>query len=131
MSFIKPSGKSIYGIHDNVGIKYIYQLRVGLSPLKSHKYNHNFADTPTDLCNCNIAPEDTRHFMPECPHFTTQRQTLLSSARNHLNIDQHHFLNEIDVFLYGSRVLSFSKNKNILLATINYLKSSKRLSDDI
>ena len=37
-----PPKKSIFGIHDHCGIKLLFQLRVGLSPLKGHKKNHNF-----------------------------------------------------------------------------------------
>ena len=33
LSLIRPTAKSIYGIHDPVGIKWLYQSRVGLSPL--------------------------------------------------------------------------------------------------
>ena len=34
------------GIHDPSGLRYLFQLRVGLSPLRYHKKRHNFIDTP-------------------------------------------------------------------------------------
>ena len=34
--------KGIFGIHDPVGLRYLFQLRVSLSPLRSHKFRHNF-----------------------------------------------------------------------------------------
>ena len=37
--------KSIFGVHDPVGLRYLFQLRVRLSPLRSHKSHHNFIDT--------------------------------------------------------------------------------------
>ena len=37
LKIIRPTKKSIFGIHHPTGIKWIFQLRVGLSPLKSHK----------------------------------------------------------------------------------------------
>ena len=46
-SFFRPETRSIFGIHDPLGLKYLFQLRVGLSPLRSHKWRHNFADTPS------------------------------------------------------------------------------------
>ena len=46
ISIIKPPVKSIYKIFNSFGISSIIQLRVGLSPLKSHKRRHNFLDTP-------------------------------------------------------------------------------------
>ncbi len=63
---IRPPSKSIYSVHDPKGLKHIFQLRIGLSYLKSHKKNHKFTDTPTDRCDCNCAPEDTRHFLFHC-----------------------------------------------------------------
>ena len=44
LNLIRPPKKSIFGIHDPCGIKLLFQLRVGLSPLKGHKKNHNFLD---------------------------------------------------------------------------------------
>ena len=52
-TFFRPMIKSIFGIHDHVGLRYLFQLRVSLSPLGSHKYRHNFTDTPSDICHCN------------------------------------------------------------------------------
>ena len=42
LNLIRPPKKSIFGIHEPCGIKLLFQLRVGLSPLKGHKKNHNF-----------------------------------------------------------------------------------------
>ena len=53
-SLIRPSPKSIFDIHEPMGIKWLYQLRVGLSSLYEHKCKHNFRDTPSDNCDvCN------------------------------------------------------------------------------
>ena len=41
-SIIKPNPKSIFGIHNPYGISRIFPLRVGLSPLKSHKKDTTF-----------------------------------------------------------------------------------------
>ena len=45
MSLLRPSGRSIFNIHDPTGLRYLFQLRVGLSPLRCHKRRHNFIDT--------------------------------------------------------------------------------------
>ena len=52
-SFFRPITKSIFGIHVPVALRYLFQLRVSLTPLRSHKYRHNFTDTPSDICHCN------------------------------------------------------------------------------
>ena len=36
-NLIRPPSKPIYSVHDPIGVKYVFQLRVGLSPLRSHK----------------------------------------------------------------------------------------------
>ena len=79
---IRPNAKSIFKLHDSLGIKFLYQLRVGLSPLKCHKKNHHFVDTPDDWCVCFSAPEDTQHFLLKCPLFYVQRVKLKSTVSN-------------------------------------------------
>ena len=73
--------KSIFGIHDPVGLRYLFQLRVSLSPLRSHKWRHNFIDTPSEICRCNQGNEDTNHFFCLCPFYAIQRATLADSVR--------------------------------------------------
>ena len=51
LSLIRPEKKSIFGIHDPSGLRNLFQLRVGLSPLRYHKKCHNFIDTPSDKCS--------------------------------------------------------------------------------
>ena len=75
-NLFRPKCKSIFGIHDRSGIRLIYQLRVGLSPLRSHKLRHSFEDTPTDICLCGIETEDIKHFLFSCPLHARQRAKL-------------------------------------------------------
>ena len=56
LSLVRPKIKSIFGIHDPLGLRYLFQLRVNLSPLRSHKRRHNFSDTPSEICECNLQP---------------------------------------------------------------------------
>ena len=58
LSLIRPNQKSIFGIHDPLGLLYLFQLRVGLSSLRYHNKHHNFIDTPSDKCFCNNGIED-------------------------------------------------------------------------
>ena len=59
----RPKTNIIFGIHDPVGLHYLFQLRVSLSPLRSHKFRYNFTDTPSEICHCNHGIEDTTHFL--------------------------------------------------------------------
>ena len=128
-SFFRPKMQSIFGIHDPLGVRYLFQLRVGLSPLRSHKKRHNFIDTPSETCLCNQDVENVSHFLFECPFHATQRVTLAGSVieillRNNLN----HLGNELRVYLYGHVTMSDSDNKIILLSTIKFIKDTQRFS---
>ena len=118
--------KNIFGIHDPVGLRYLLQLRVGLSLLRHHKKRHNFIDTP-DKCLCNHGIEDTNHF--SCPFFADQRITLANSL---IQILQKYSLNgrgnQSRLYLYGHQTINFDDNKKIILATIKYIKETRRFS---
>ena len=62
LKIIRPNSNSFYDIHDPIGLHILFQLRTGLSPLRSHKFRHNFQDTPSDICACTRGIEDTKHF---------------------------------------------------------------------
>ena len=46
ISLIRPEKKHIFGIHDPLGVGYLFQMRVGLCSLRYYKIRHNFVDTP-------------------------------------------------------------------------------------
>ena len=43
----RPEGKPIFDIHDTTSIRYLFQLKLGLSPLRSHKDRYGFGVTPS------------------------------------------------------------------------------------
>ena len=47
LSLIRPPAKSVFGIHDPLGLSYLSQIRVGLliAVHAFHKFKHNFKDT--------------------------------------------------------------------------------------
>ena len=105
-------------------------LRLGLSPLRSHKFCHNFMDTLSDVCLCTLGTEDTEHYLLHCPIYADARVPLLSSLneivlRNNLPLISESYR----FFLYGNHLLSESDNKQILLATIDYIKNTKRFQE--
>ena len=128
-SFFRPNKKSIFGIHDSTGIRYLYQLRLSLSPLRSHKKRHNFIDTPSDLCLCTEAIEDTNHFLFDCPFYATQRAALATTViAILLNNNLNHLGNQVYIYLYGHDSISNNENKNILLSTVKYIKDTTRFT---
>ena len=63
-------------------LHYLFQLRVSLSPLRSHKFRYNFTDTPSEICHSNHGIEDTTHFLFSCPDYATPRAILTASVIN-------------------------------------------------
>ena len=125
LSLIRPKAKSTFGVHDPLGLRFLFQLRVDLSPLRNHKRRYHFVDTPSGICECNQDIEDTSHFVFECPRYATQRANLAVEVidilqRNNLN----HLGNQLELYLHGHRSLNPIDNRNILLSTIEYIKDT-------
>ena len=128
-SLYRPIPRSIFGIYDPSGIRHIFLLRLNLSPLKDHKWRHNFADTCSNKCLCNEGKEDTTHYLLLCSSFNTQRGTLTTSVKEILskyNLESE--WNKAETYLYGNHIISREDNKNIILQTIRYIKDTNRFS---
>ena len=129
ISFFRPKKKSIFGVHDPIGLRYLFQLRVSLSPLRSHKSRHNFIDTPSDICHCNQGVEDTSRFLFFCPSYVTQRATLATSVNEILlKNNLHNLENQSQLYLYGHEPINYAENRNILISTLKYIKDTPRFS---
>ena len=129
LSLFRPKCKSIFGIVNPTYLPILYQLRVGLSNLRSHKVKHNFCDTPTSTCLCGAAIESTDHFFNSCSLYNEQRLQLMSKVnvvlrRNNLVIDSR-----TKLLLYGHPQLNDTDNKLILTYSLEYLNSSKRFTE--
>ena len=124
-NLIRPMQKTLFGVHDTIGVKYLFQLRVGLSPLKFHKKHHNFADTLNDWCDCHCAIEDISHFLFFCTSYALPRMELVDSVMNILiSKNFQHLSEDVDTFLYRNNMLSKNENKAILLSTIKFVKET-------
>ena len=82
LSRIRPSAKSVFGIHDPIGLSYLLQLRVGLSKLNFHKFKHHFRDTVNPMCPTNDGIEDTEHFCCFARHLTFNGKIFSLEFRN-------------------------------------------------
>ena len=100
-------------------------LRLNLS----HKWNHNFVDMVFDACSCSHGIESTKHFLLEWPLFINGRQCLIRTVNEIMNrTNLHNIREQYLLYLYGNYLLDDSDNKIILLATIKYIKDTKRFS---
>ena len=126
LSLIRPQ-KNIFAIHDPLGLRYLFQLRLGLSSLRYHKMCHNFMDTPSANCPCDNGIEDTDHYLFWCPFFATQRAILATSVIEVLQrYNLNHLGNQSHLYLYGHQTINFPANRKIILSTIKYIKETKR-----
>ena len=66
LKLIRPEKRNVFNIHDPKGMKRLFQLSVGLSPLRDHKKRHNFKDALSDICPCEMSIETTGHFLIYC-----------------------------------------------------------------
>ena len=103
LSFFRPPKRSIFNIHDPTGIRFLFQLRLGLSPLRSHKRRHGFVDTPSEVCLCNTDVEDTKHFLFKFPFHAMKRASLATEVvpiliKNNLN----RMSEDEKLYLYGN-----------------------------
>ena len=126
---IRPPAKSVFGIHDPIGLSYLTQLRVGLSKLCFHKFKHNFKDSINPMCPTNDGIETTEHFLLLCPSFEVERRNLLVRVfqllRPYGYID---LSNQVlaQLLLYGDRYLPNDLNRNILELTLQYIHATGR-----
>ena len=127
---IRPKRSSIFNIHDPDGIRYIYQLRVGLTPLRAHKKRHCFKDTPEDACRCGNGVETTEHFLLNCQFFHTHRESLLAVV-NPITVKAYPNIpianpELVKILLYGDEKLNPRENRSILTETIKYIVNTER-----
>ena len=117
---------SSFGIFDPLGVKRLFQQRVGLSPFLEHIKNHNFLDTHSGICTTCNSPENLEHFLLYCICFTEARLIFLNANlllnRNVLPLEPNE---ETRFLMYGDKLLS---NDNNIQATLKYLKETERFS---
>ena len=131
LKIIRPTKKDIFNIHDS-GLKWIFQLRVGLSHLRAHKKRHKFIDTPSDLCHCLKSSETTEHFLLECSLFDTHRRDLINLLENisFTRMENISPKNKVQLLLYGHESFNLHENRMLLNTTIHFIRKSGRFSQE-
>ena len=71
----------VYSIHNPLGLKLLTRLRLGVSHLNDHRFNHNFGNCLNPLCTCRLEVESTTHFFLHCHHFNVIRITVNNSLK--------------------------------------------------
>ena len=73
-NFFSLNQRSLFSIHDPVGVKLLTRLRLQFSHLNEHKFRHNFKDCMSPMCDSGAATETTSHFLLRCQFFGNERQ---------------------------------------------------------
>ena len=85
-------------------------------------------DTPADLCDCEEEAEDVTHYLLKCKSYNEPRNTMITSVHNSLSsknliADSNSHL--VSILLYGHGDLNDETNRQILLASIKFMLSTK------
>ena len=106
-------------------------LRVGLSPLKKHKFDYNFRDTVDPYCGSCGATEDTEHYLLHCPSMRLTRNTLEQELSRLLELDFSALPRgrRVSLLLFGDKERTCTENKSILNLVGDFIIKSKRLDD--
>ena len=132
LSFIRPVQNNRYNIFDPEGLKFLTQLRVGLSHLNAHKFHHNFQECLSPLCSFSLETEDTIHYLLHWRYFSNQRTDLMNSVNSVVqNFEFMSENNKKDLLLFGDSRFDENKNKVILEATITAIKKSERFTGSL
>ena len=82
-SLLKSAGLTrnhVYKTHDSLGLKLLTKLRLGLSHLDEHRFNHNFDSCVNPLCSSSLKVESPKKVFLHCRHYTNICKTLLNTV---------------------------------------------------
>ena len=106
-----PTPKSVYNIHILAGLKLLGRLRLRLSHLNEHKFNHNFRDSVNLLCPFSLVVESSSHFFLHCHYHIDIHKTVFRE----LQLVDETILNQsdneiVELLLYSIKKFNFQQN---------------------
>ena len=131
LKFIWPIPRGFFNCYNHKGIRLMTRLRLGLSHLREHKFNHNFQNCINPLCSCGMDIESTSHFFLHCPLFDDKRITLLSTLNKiDCKLIEATESSLIETLLFGNSLFDLKKTPSFFLMhpliTFYLLKDSKK-----
>ena len=122
----------MFNIHNPAGIKLLTRLRLGLSHLNEHRFNHKFRNCTNPKCICSSENKPTTHFFLHYHFYTAIRATLFDKLKETVNNLQELSDQTIsEMLLYGSPNLKGNQDSQILECTIKYIMDSKRITGSL
>ena len=114
------------------GLKLLTRLRLGLSHMRYHKFRYNFQDCINPICACGLDRETTTHFLLHCPLFQSARQYLLINIKKiDESILKKHDKLITKTLLYDNDKFDMSRNKSLILSTIEFIVSTERFGNSL
>ena len=77
---IRPPLNSVF--NNPIGLKYVTRLRLGLSHLNEHRFNHNFENCLGSKCIYSSENESTLHFFLHSHYYNPIRKCVWRSKNN-------------------------------------------------
>ena len=119
LKFLRVGPNKVFNIYNPQGLKLLMRLRLGLSHLRGHEFNHNFSDCFDEICMSGKDFESTNHFLLQCSLFLDERQVLMNKI---LLILTAHLFTKMKTLcytlLFGKENMNASKNTHILKTTV-------------
>ena len=117
---------SIFVHHNQLGLKLLTRLRLRLSHLSEHRFNHNFVSCLNTFCTCSLEVESTTHFFLQRHHFNPIRINLNNSLKK-IDKDIPKLSDSCltKVIIFGDSKYSDFQNHDILNSTITFIIDSK------
>ena len=81
LKFIRPSRNSVFRCHNPKGVKLLTRLRLDLSHLREHKFQHGFLNSLNPICSCGQDTETSTHFFLHCFNYSNERLTFVNIIR--------------------------------------------------
>ena len=128
LHFIRSAPNSIHNCH----IPKELNILRNLSHLREHKFKHNFENSTNPLCNCGHDIESATHYLLHCTLFVNERRTFFSTL---ISLDCTLLDNTnsslTQTLLFGNMSFNSNKNLKVLIATIDYILSTKRFEESL
>ena len=132
LKMICPSPNPVYDIHNPLGLCLLTRLRLGLSHLNEHKFNHNFKNCVNPLCTCSLEIESASHFFLHCDHYNNITSILLNELKSlDRNILKFPDTTLTYLILYGGSQFNIKQNTFILNAVIKYILESNQFNGSL
>ena len=123
ISLIRSSPNSIFNCHNPRGIKFQSWLRLGLSHLGEHKFQHSFQDSLNPFCSCWKGEVETSSpYLLHCSNYSEERLALLNTIKILTSPYYNKVIRNLLAFYFSATLLS-TLTKTLLSSTLLYTTS--------